>query len=87
MNIATFYAHLDPTLNSGFFPVPFGRINRFTHGIGTLNYDASLATIRVATVHQVTGDSLSIHAIFFADYIEVFFIVNNGFLNNDSYPI
>lgn len=87
MDITSVDADLDPGINSGFFPMRVGQFNLFTPGLGTLSYDASLATIRVATVHQVTGDSLSIRAFFFADYVEVILNGNNGFLNNDSYPI
>ena len=87
VDITSVDSDLDPGINTGFFPVLVGQLNLFTPGLGTLSYDASLATIRVATVHQVTGDSLSIRAYFFADYIEVFLNGNNGFLNNDSFPI
>ena len=64
-----------------------GQINLFTTGLGALSYDASFAAIRVATVHHRTGDSLSIRAYFLTEYVEVFLNGNNGFLNNDSYPI
>lgn len=87
VGITSVGSDLDPGINTGFFPVLVGRLNLFTPGLGTLSYDASLATIRVATVHQVTGDSLSIRAFFQSDYVEVFLNGNNGFLNNDSYPI
>ena len=87
MDITSVESDLDPGIDSSFFPVLVGQINLFTPGLGALSYDASFAAIRVATVHQVAGDSLSIRAFFFADYIEVFLNGNNGFLNNDSYPI
>ena len=87
VDITSVDSDLDPVIDRGVFPVLVGQLNLFTPGLGTLSYDASLATIRVATVHQVTGDSLSIRAFFLADYVEVFLNGNNGFLNNDSYPI
>ena len=77
----------DPVIDRGVFPVLVGQLNLFTPGLGALSYDASFAAIRVATVHQVAGDSLSIRAYFLTEYVEVFLNGNNGFLNNDSYPI
>ena len=87
MDITSVESDLDPGIDSSFFPVLVGQINLFTPGLGALSYDASFAAIRVATVHQVTGDSLTIRAFNFADYFEVILYGNNGFLNNDNYPI
>ena len=87
MDITSVESDLDPGIDSSFFPVLVGQINLFTPGLGALSYDASLATSRVATVHQVAGDSLSIRAYFLTEYVEAILYGNNGFLNNDSYPI
>ena len=38
-------------------------------------------------MHHRTGDSLSIRAYFLTEYVEAILYGNNGFLNNDSYPI
>ncbi len=88
VDITSVGADQNASLSVGLYSVLAGRLDLFTPGLGSLAFVLGPSlSISVTTVHQESGDSLTIAATSAFESAGVTFNGNNGFLLNDSFPI